>query len=198
MAKFKKVSNILATVLLVLMTLLVVFVFIQRLTGKAPKMFGYQLFNVVTDSMVPKLNVGDVILVNECNPETDIHKGDIISYHGKTGDFAGKDITHMVVKEPEKNESGVLMLQTQGLKTGAALDPQIEENQVIGKYVMKLRLMSFIYGIFRKWYGLLIFVVILIALMGKELFSLRKIMNGAEEKLTQSADENSKEINDKK
>lgn len=180
MVKLKKFLNITATIALVIVTVMVIIVFIQRISGHTPKVFGYQLYNVATDSMTPQLKVGDVIVVKECNP-AELHKGDIISYHGESGQLAGKDITHRVSKEPVISSNGTVSLQTQGIKTGAMPDPPITGDQVIGKYVTKLVIMSFIYGIFKKWYGLLIFVLILLLLMGKEVYNLHRIMDSAQQ-----------------
>ena len=60
--KFRKISSILSTVLLIAVILLLVVIFITRLTGHVPSIFGYSVFRVQTDSMTPFLQVGDVII----------------------------------------------------------------------------------------------------------------------------------------
>ncbi len=174
MKTFKKILNIAATVFLVIATLLVIAVFVIRLSGAKPKLLDYYFFNVVSDSMTPMLKVDDVILV-KASDGSDVKKGDIISYHAEVGDMAGKDVTHKVIKDPVKRDDGTIVLETQGIKQGALVDPPITNDQVIGKYVMKLTVLSFIYKIFRQWYGLLIFLVVLLALMGKEIYNLRTL-----------------------
>ena len=81
MKTFRKAVNIFSTILLIAATAVVVFVFVLRLSGAKPHFFGYYIFNVASDSMTPMLQVGDVILVKECDGE-DVHKGDVITYHG--------------------------------------------------------------------------------------------------------------------
>lgn len=174
MKTFKKVLNILATVFLVLASLLVVAILIIRISGAKPKIFDYYFYNVVSDSMAPVLKVDDVILVKGSDG-SDIKKGDIISYHAEVGELAGKDVTHKVIKDPVKREDGTIVIETKGIKKGALVDPPITNEQIIGKYVMKLSVLSFIYKIFRQWYGLLIFLAVIMALIGKEIFNLRRL-----------------------
>lgn len=170
----KKIFNISATVFLIIATLLVIAVFVVRISGAKPKLFGYYFFNVVSDSMSPMLKIDDVILVKESDG-TDIKNGDIISYHAEAGDMAGKDITHKVIKDPVKREDGTIVLETMGIKPGALVDPPITNDQVIGKYVMKLSVLSFIYKVFRQWYGLFIFLAVILAVIGKEIYNLRRL-----------------------
>ena len=56
MKNFRKVLNVLSTVLLLAATAVVVFVFVLRINGAKPKMFGYYVFNVASDSMTPMLD----------------------------------------------------------------------------------------------------------------------------------------------
>lgn len=174
MKHLRKIFSVFSTVLLILATVLVVAVFALRLTGAKPRFMGYYIFNVASDSMTPTLKVDDVILVKECEKE-DIHKDDIITYHGKEGDFAGKDITHRVVEEPTVDEGGTMRIRTRGTKFGAVEDPEITFEQVIGKYVRTLKVLTFVYGLFRKWYGFAIFLGLIFLLIGKELFNLMKL-----------------------
>ena len=197
MQKLKKAANIFSTVLLLAATALVIAVFVLRITGAKPKAFGYYVFNVASDSMTPVLEVGDVILVKVCDP-ADIHKGDIITYHAVSGQMAGKDITHKVVEEPQTDTGGTVRITTKGIKPGAITDPIVTGEQVLGKYVMTLKAMSFIYSIFRKWYGLLIFLALLMVLMGKEMYNLAKLSQKADEiKIIQPENSNNGEGNGK-
>ena len=179
MKNFRKVLNVLSTILLLSATALVVFVFVIRLTGAKPKIFGYYIFNVASDSMTPMLEVNDVILVKQCSGE-DVHKGDVITYRGQSGELAGKDITHKVIEEPVKDTGGTIRIKTKGTKDGAIEDPILTGEQVIGKYVRTLKILSFIFTIFKQWYGLVIFLVIIFLLMGAEIRNLIKLSKKAD------------------
>ena len=175
----RKVISVLSTILLISATALVVFVFVLRLTGAKPKIFGYYIFNVASDSMTPMLEVNDVILVKQCSGE-DVHKGDVITYHGQSGELAGKDITHKVIEEPVKDTGGTIRIKTKGTKDGAIEDPVLTGEQVIGKYVRTLKILSFVFTVFKQWYGLVIFLVIIFLLMGAEIRNLVKLSKKAD------------------
>ena len=179
MNKGRKVVSVLSTILLLSATALVVLVFVLRLTGAKPKIFGYYIFNVASDSMTPMLEVNDVILVKQCSGE-EVHKGDVITYRGQSGELAGKDITHKVIEEPVKDTGGIIRIKTKGTKDGAIEDPVLTGEQVIGKYVRTLKILSFIFTLFRQWYGLAIFLGVIVLLMGVEIRNLVKLSKKAD------------------
>ncbi len=167
---FRKIVNIISTVILVLLILLVIVLFIMRASGKSPSIFGYQVLRVTTGSMEPELMVGNVIVVKE-TPIEEIHEGDIITYESRMGELSGKLITHRVVEEPEK-VNGTYYLQTKGDIEGAALDPKITFDQVKGKFLTKLGFIDSLYSFFFTPYGIITFVFIIVALFGYEIISL--------------------------
>lgn len=167
---FRKVFNIITTIILITVIAVVVIVFIVRLTGNVPSLFGYSVFRIRSDSMTPTLLVDDVILDKKVKPQ-DIHIGDIITYDCISGDLAGQTITHRVVEEPEVR-GGIYYYRTKGDKEGAVLDAEIEYSLVQGKYVCTIPLLDKIYTFFLSPYGLIVFIFIILALFGYEMISL--------------------------
>jgi signal peptidase len=87
MQTLKKVWGIFTTVLVVLVVLCAVFLMGSR-------MIGFRCFNVISPSMTPVYNVGDLIYVKEVDPYT-IKEGDIITF------IVNEDLvigTHRVVR----------------------------------------------------------------------------------------------------
>jgi len=166
----KKIINVITTVVLVIMIALVVFIFIARMTGNTPTILGYHVYRVQTDSMVPTLNVGDVILVRTVDAE-DIHEGDIITYRSLEGKMAGQTITHRVYQTPEERD-GVYYYVTKGDKEGAVPDSEISYDQVEGKYVRTLPWIDKVYTFFLSPGGLIAFVGLIIILFVYEMISL--------------------------
>ena len=166
----KKVFNVIVTVVLILLIALVVLIFISRMTGGTPTVFGYHVYRVQTDSMVPTLNVGDVILSKKTAAE-DIRLGDIITYRALEGDLAGQTITHRVYQEPELRD-GVYYFVTKGDKEGAVPDSEISYDQVEGKYVRTIPYLDKMYTFFLSPAGLISFVALIIVLFGYEMISL--------------------------
>lgn len=166
----RKIVNILITVVLILLIALVVFIFITRMTGSTPSLFGYSVFRVQTDSMVPTLEVGDVILVKDSAPE-DIHLGDIVTYRVTSGVLKGQTITHRVAVEPEVR-GGTYYFRTKGDRQGATLDDEIPYSQILGKYVHTMPLVDKLYSFFLSPIGLISFIVLIVVLFGYEMISL--------------------------
>ena len=166
----KKIFNVITTVFLVLLIILVVLVFISRISGKSPSLFGYHVFRVQTDSMVPTLEVGDVILVKNVSAE-DIAVGDIITYDVISGELAGQTITHRVVEEPEIRD-GVYYYRTKGDREGAVMDEEFPYDRVEGKYVRTLPVFDKVYTFFLSPAGLITFIGIIVVLFGYEMISL--------------------------
>ena len=167
---FKKILNVLTTVLLVVLVLAVLFFFISRIMGETPSLFGNYIFRVSSDSMEPTLMVGDVILVQSADAE-DIEKGDIVTYKSRSGSMYGREVTHRVVTEPEI-KNGTYYYQTQGDAAGAPLDKKITYDQIQGKYVRKLTLIGKFFNFISKPIGVIIFIGVIILLFGYELISL--------------------------
>lgn len=90
---FKKIWNIVSTALVVLMVLCAVFLMGSRLIG-------YQCYTVISPSMTPVYDVGDLIYVKEVNPNT-IKAGDVITF------IVNEDLvigTHRVVRVDAENQ----------------------------------------------------------------------------------------------
>jgi signal peptidase len=176
----RKIFNVFTTIVLILLVALVVFIFITRLSGNTPSIFGYHVFRVQTDSMVPTLNVGDIILVKETSAE-DIHNGDIVTYRCLYGNLAGQTITHRVAQEPEVR-NGQYYYVTKGDKAGAVLDDEISYDQVEGKYVKTVPYLDKMFSFFLSPAGLITFIALIVVLFGYEMISLIMSYKSIDEK----------------
>lgn len=166
----KKIMNVLSVLLLIILIAVVLFLFVSRIMGETPSLFGYYVFRVSSDSMEPTLMVGDVILVKSVDAE-DIGIDDIITYKSKDGSMYGREVTHRVVSGPLEKK-GKYFYQTQGDAIGAPLDKAITYDQIEGKFIRKLTVISLLYGALSTPIGVAIFVAVIIALFGYELISL--------------------------
>ncbi len=170
MSKFKKISGIIGTILLVVLIAVVIVMFDARLSGEAPSIFGYQIYRVSSESMEPELIVGDVILVKDVDAK-EIKKGDIVTYKGEKGTFDGKLITHKVIEDPEY-VNGEYVFHTAGIYDGALPDPEWGEEQLLGKYIKKLPIVDKVYNFFVTPYGLITFILVIMILFGYEMIAL--------------------------
>lgn len=158
---FKFISNIIYAIVFICILLLLAIVVLQRVSDNQLTLGGYRIFVVATGSMIPKYQVGDVLLAKQVNPET-IKVGDDIVYLGKEGSFAGKIISHQVI-DIKKNENDYRIV-TKGI-ANITQDPEIDQTQVLGKIVHKIMLLTFFEKIATNNYLFFIFIFIPVALM---------------------------------
>ena len=93
----KGVITAMNDIILVFVVGFIVTVYLQRFSDNKLSFFNYRMFTVITSSMEPKYNIGDVLLSKEVDPSA-VKVGDSISYEGTAGDVRGKIITHEVVE----------------------------------------------------------------------------------------------------
>ncbi len=80
------------------------------LLAVGPHVFGYRTATMLTGSMAPEINPGDVV-VTMPKPKDDVAVGDVISYHIPVEDHRVE--THRVV-EVTKDAGGALAVRTKG------------------------------------------------------------------------------------
>lgn len=145
----KVIYNILYFLLVVCVLLILFVVILQRVSNNNISLGGFRIFNIATGSMIPKYEIGDVLL-SKSTDASEIEVGDDIVYRGEKGDFAGKIITHQVIEKKEEN--GSYQFQTKGIANEEA-DPIISESQVLGVVVYKIQTLSFISKIINNLYS---------------------------------------------
>ena len=153
MRVFRIIRSVLLTVAVIALCAVLIHTLISRISGKTPSVFGYSIFRVSSGSMRPELEIGDVILVKECDPLT-VNEGDIVTYNGTSGEMAGKIVTHRVIKAPFERDGETYILTQGDANSGA--DPDVNINQILGTVQTKLGFMTHIYNLFATPWGLLI------------------------------------------
>lgn len=107
-------------------TLLMCGLVILALPLTVPKLFGYQIFEILTTSMTPVLPVGSAIYVKACDP-AQLEPGDIITY--KLSSRTGLVETHRVVE----NDTASQELVTKGDANAQADVYPVGYDRVIGR-----------------------------------------------------------------
>ena len=158
--KVEKIIKILNRTIEIMFTIFIIFfcliVVCQKFFQKENSFFGYRVFTIVTESMEPVLEVGDIILVKDTDTKK-IKVGDNITYQGMSDDLAGKIITHQVVNIIEEN--GKKIFYTQGVNT-STIDPAVYEEQIYGVVEYKFVVLSFIYKIITNTVGFILLIVL--------------------------------------
>lgn len=155
------IGNILYTLLVILVVLILIIVVLQRTSNNSLSLGGFRIFNIVTGSMQPKYEVGDVLVAKTISPDQ-IKIGDDITYLGTEKTFAGKVVTHQVIDIEEEN--GNYKFHTKGLANSEE-DPVVGQNQVIGKIIYKVRTLSYISKMVQNLYSFYFVIFIPVALL---------------------------------
>ena len=133
---FRILKNII-TIFLVIVLILVIF---QKITKNKLVIGNIYIFQVVSQSMVPKYQIGDVIVVKKVDPST-LKIGDDVSYLGKESNLKGLIITHRIIDLNYNNNKYYFM--TKGI-SNINEDPIISEDDIYGKVIYKTILFSFV------------------------------------------------------
>ena len=132
--------NIFVKILTLVIIFISIIIVIQKVTNNEESFFGFRIFRVQTGSMIPKYQIGDVILVKETEPDK-IKIGDDVTYEGETGSMKGMLVTHRVIDIEEVD--GKRVFHTQGIANNLE-DPVVNEDQVNGVVQTKMYILSLI------------------------------------------------------
>lgn len=131
---------IIKTILYILLIGLVIVIIVQKVTNNNLAIGGVRAYTVATGSMEPVYHVGDFIISKHVDANK-LKVGDDVTYLGKEGTFDGLLITHRIIDL--KQENGKYIFQTKGTANEIA-DAPIDESQIYGKVVYKVKTLSFI------------------------------------------------------
>ena len=158
----KLINNIIYVILFLIVDSVLFVVILQRASNNAIALGGVRVFNIISESMIPKYNIGDVLVVKSIEPQN-IKVGDDIAYIGQESTFNQKIVTHQVIKIDYEN--GEYIFHTKGI-ANILEDPLVHQNQVFGKVVYKIWILSFISKILSNVYvvffGIFVPIVVLI------------------------------------
>ena len=133
----KTIKKIFKTILLAFLTTLLIINLIMLYQTNVkkeeiPRVGNISVFNIVSESMVPTINVNDLIVIKKCTQE-EIKNGDIITYKREDGSI----ITHRIISITQENSENIYT--TKGDNNAIQDDELIKHSQVYGKYLFKIK-----------------------------------------------------------
>ncbi len=158
MNKIKKILKVIFLIILIFMAIYSTIIIFQKIIwkNKIPNFLGYKNFIVITGSMKPTLNIGDIVFVKET---TDIKNKDIVSF--KTNNAV---VTHRIVEI--KKEDGKTLYITKGDANSDNDTELLSIENIEGKYSFKIPFLGNVILFFQRPIGMislfLIFSVILL------------------------------------
>ena len=160
MKKFLKcLGKMIYILLVVILIILVIFAVVQKTSNNRKSILGIKIFTVITGSMIPVYDIGDILIVKDVQPE-EIKVDDDIVYVGEKGTYRNKTITHRV-QEIKQKEDGNYSIITKGV-ANLARDPEINQTQVLGKVIGQVSIFSFILKLITNIYVLILIPVVIL------------------------------------
>ena len=150
----KKFSKIMFWIVLVIIAIYSTFIIAQRLIwkDKTPSFFGYKNFIVITGSMKPTLNEGDIVFVKDVK---DIQENDIIAFREQNS-----VVTHRVFEVYKENGEDYYI--TKGDANSGTDTRLLSISDVEGKYVFKIPFVGKVILLLRKPIGIIILFIVLV------------------------------------
>ncbi len=154
--KIKKIVTIIIYVILIPILIYNISLIVQSLynPNKTPSFFGIKTYIVISGSMKPEINVGDVVIAkNIKNEKEEINIGDVIAF-GKGQSV----ITHRIVNiEPDENE--ILRITTRGDNNNTNDSETILINNIEGKVIKVIPKVGKFILIFQERIVIMIFLI---------------------------------------
>lgn len=147
-------------ILVIIALILTMVIVLQKVSNSNKSIGGYRIFRVITGSMEPEYEVGEVVISKQVDPN-DIKIGDDIVYLGKNGEYSGKIIMHNVIGI-DKNEDGKLTFHAKGLNDNSIEDPKIKEEQIYGIVKYKSAILTLLYNCATNIYSVFFIIIVLV------------------------------------
>lgn len=167
-SKAKKIYNAVSTVALVLifafLVVVVSLMLVQKKNGGETQLFGYYMFDVLTDSMSGTIEKGEVIVAKKVEDKYALKVGDIITFVAPSGVLKGFNETHRIVEIVYAEDGSVKYYKTAGdkLYDGAIKvdDWLLPPENVKAVFVKKSAFVGGLKEFLSHWYGYIVIVVI--------------------------------------
>lgn len=136
----KKIGKMIVTIIVVgiLFANIYNFILIKVLHKDAGTINGYAFLEVISGSMEPTINVGDLVVINM--NDKDIKENDIIT-------FVNPDTTLITHRVNEKKDDGFV---TKGDANNAVDEEIVIKDNIAGKYVFRIPYLGIIINAFQK------------------------------------------------
>lgn len=160
-SKAKKIYSIVSTavvaLLFVFLVVVVAVMLIQRSSGGETSIFGYRLYDVLTDSMSGTIEPGEVIVCKEVDDVNALEVGDVIIFLAPNGNY---NETHRIIEIVRNDDGTIDYIRTQGDNSPSADNWQLKPENVKAIYVRKSAFIGGLRGFLSNWYGYVVLIVI--------------------------------------
>lgn len=119
----------------------------------------FNAYVVLTGSMVPKINVKDVIITKKVDAK-ELKKGDIITFVSTDPRFEGVTITHRIVDIMTDENTGEVSYKTRGDNNNVDDSALVKDSNIMGKVIIKLPKIGYLQDFLATQGGWIIVILI--------------------------------------
>ena len=169
----RKVFHFIATVLMYSICLIMIIVFLVFVVNFIDKQYNlksgnnkkdlFSAYTIVSPSMVPTINVLDVVVTMRVNSPEEIEKEDIVTFNSTDYRYSGVLVTHRIV-DIEKTSSGEYLFTTKGDNNNTKDQNLVDPSDVEGVYVFKIPKLGEILLLLKEPRSLLLVLLIILVI----------------------------------
>jgi len=182
MKTLKKIIRVIIATIIILIVALNVYNFIniKILNKNLSTIFGYSTLEVVSGSMKPTIEVGELIVID--TNEKNYKKGDIVTFYDINGSF----VTHRIISIDEDK------MITKG-DNNDSKDDATDTNKIVGKYVCKIPFLGAVLSVVQK--PVILALILVIGILYSYLVSTEE---PKEKKIKQKTKTHTKKLSNRK
>ena len=127
---------------------------------KTPSFFGIKTYVIISGSMMPKLQIGDIVIVKEAD-SSNLKQGDIISFR------EGQNIiTHRIIEA--QNDNGQILYKTKGDNNNSEDEQMVSLALIEGKVIKRIPYVGKIALFFKGKIAIILIFIIYYIIISKE------------------------------
>lgn len=167
--KIKRGLHYISTILMYSIILIMILVFIifiinfidqkNNLSKGITKPPMFSAYTIVSPSMVPTINVLDMIVIQRVNKAEDLKVGDIITFNSTDYRYSGVTVTHRIYAI-ETTSSGKYLFTTKGDANNTQDASRISFDDIYGKVMLKIPKIGYIQYFLSSAWGWIIAIVV--------------------------------------
>lgn len=186
----RKIFHFIATVLMYSICLIMIIVFLVFVINFIDKQYNLQsgknkkdlfsAYTIVSPSMVPTINVLDVVVTMRIGSPEDIEKGDIVTFNSTDYRYSGVLVTHRIV-DIEKTSSGEYLYTTKGDNNNTQDSSRISFNEIYGRVLFRIPKIGYVQYYLSSilgWVAIIIAPTIMI--IGYDIYKLVKTIRSSD------------------
>lgn len=185
----RKVFHFIATVLMYSICLIMIIVFLVFVVNFIDKQYNlksgnnkkdlFSAYTIVSPSMVPTINVLDVVVTMRVDNPEDIEKGDIVTFNSTDYRYSGVLVTHRIV-DIEKTSSGEYLFTTKGDNNNTQDSSRISFNEIYGRVLFRIPKIGYIQYYLSSVLGwVAIIIVPAVMIIGYDIYKLVKTIKSS-------------------